>query len=135
MNAKSAKETYFYGVGRRKSSTARAKYYPNSEQATIFVNGKKADEYFPKHFYKGLMETAYAVGLSTGRVEIFVNGGGSTGQSEASKLALAKALVKQDEGYKTVLRMNGLLTTDNRKVLPKRPGKKKARKSEQWSKR
>lgn len=131
----STKTTYFYGVGRRKASTARAKYYPGKTALSITVNGKKADEYFPSHFYKGMLESVSTAGVSTGKIEIFVKSGGNTGQADAAKLAIAKALIKNDEGFRPVLKMNGLLTTDNRKVLPKRPGLRKARKAEQWSKR
>jgi len=126
---------YSYGVGRRKASTARAKYYPSDAVLEIFANGKKADEYFPQYYYQTLTIMASNAGISNGRIELFIRGGGTMGQSDAARLAIAKALVKQDEAYKPVLRLNNYLSTDIRKVLSKRPGRRKARKSEQWSKR
>jgi small subunit ribosomal protein S9 len=135
MSATATKEKYFYGVGRRKTSTAKAKYYLGSKEVQVTVNGKKVQEYFPDYYYQTLTVMLHNAGLTTGEVEIFVRGGGQSSQAEAVRLAIAKAMVAQDEGFRPVLRMFNYLTTDNRKVLPKRPGLRKARKREQWSKR
>ena len=126
--------TYHRGVGRRKRSSARAKIY---DQTTleIIVNGKPAEQYFQGLFLAKLKTAVEQTGISSGKIEIFVNGGGLSGQSDAVKLAIARALVSKDEGTRPILRMHNLLTTDIRKVLAKRAGKRKARKSEQWSKR
>lgn len=129
------KEKYFYGVGRRKRSTARAKFFPSDKAITINVNGKEVRNYFADYYARLLENMLSLVGIKEGRFDLFINGGGIKGQAEAARLAMAKALVVQNEGYKPVLRMNGFLTTDIRKVLPKRPGLRKARKREQWSKR
>lgn len=129
------KARYFYGVGRRKASAVRAKYYPGEKDISFVVDGKKSSDYFPR-FYEQLIEELFIrVGVRTGSIELFARGGGVSGQAEASRLAIAKALLVSDEALRPVLRSFGYLTTDNRKVLPKRPGLKKARKREQWSKR
>jgi len=126
---------YFYGVGRRKRSTARSKYYPVETELSISVNGKPGDEYFPQYFYQTLTTMLSHVAVKSGKFELFIRGGGDTGQSDAARLAMAKSLVKYDDSFRSVLRMYGYMTTDIRKVLPKRPGLRKARKREQWSKR
>jgi len=148
---------YFYGVGRRKSTTARAKYYPSSNQSTsstqednsqtkqasnskpleilVSINNSNPDKYFP-HFYRQTLEAFFQnVGLNSGQIALYIKGGGFNGQSEAARLAIAKALVSFNPDFRPILRSFGYLTTDNRKVLSKRPGLRKARKSEQWSKR
>jgi small subunit ribosomal protein S9 len=126
---------YFYGVGRRKASAARAKFYPVEAELKISINGKEAKKYLPEFYYSTLENFFTNVGVNNGEFQIFVNGGGVNGQTDAVRLAIAKSLVKQDESNKTILRQFGYLTTDIRKVLPKRPGLRKARKREQWSKR
>jgi small subunit ribosomal protein S9 len=130
-----AKSEYFYGVGRRKRSNARAKYTPGTEAITIVIDGKKYAEYFPEFYRLEIDNMISASGVRTGNVEIFARGGGLSGQVDAAILALAKSFVKFDIGLKPVLRANGFLTTDVRKVLPKKAGLRKARKAEQWSKR
>lgn len=126
--------TYHRGVGRRKRSSARAKLYENPT-LTIQVNKKPVEVYFQGIFLAKLKMAIEQTGISSGRIEVFVKGGGQSGQSDAVKLAISKALVKKDEGTRPILRMHNLLTTDIRKVLAKRSGRRKARKSEQWSKR
>lgn len=134
MDQKTATK-YFYGVGRRKASTTRAKYYPSNEAVTILVNKQPANEYFTEYSLQTLTNMLSQAGVSTGSFHLFTKGGGTTGQVDSAKLAMSKALVKFDEGYRTILRLHDLLTTDIRKVLPKRAGRRKARKKEQWSKR
>ena len=76
------------------------------------------------------------VGFKAGRIELFINGGGVMGQSDAAILAISKALLKKDdENFRPVVREYGYNSTDIRKVLPKRPGLRKARKARQWVKR
>jgi small subunit ribosomal protein S9 len=126
---------YFYGVGRRKASAARAKFYPLDAEMKITINGKEAKQYLPEFYLDTLTNFFTSIGLNKGEFAVFVNGGGVNGQTDAVRLAIAKALVKSDESYKATLRQLGYLTTDIRQVLPKRPGLRKARKREQWSKR
>jgi small subunit ribosomal protein S9 len=125
---------YHFGVGRRKRSTARAKVY-QSDKLEITVNKQDPKTYF-SHYYYQILETMLTnIGLKQAKIEIYVSGGGTMGQAEAARLAVCKALTKQDEGYRPVLKIHKYLSTDIRKVLPKRPGLRKARKREQWSKR
>jgi small subunit ribosomal protein S9 len=126
---------YFYGVGKRKASTARAKYYPTSDDLSITVNKRDFNTYFHDYYAKIIQEALSNLGIKSGKVAFFIKGGGTSGQADAARLALAKALVKWDDGVKSIARSFSYLSTDVRKVLPKRPGKRKARKSEQWSKR
>jgi small subunit ribosomal protein S9 len=126
---------YFYGVGRRKCSVARAKYYKEGAELVIMVNKTPIKTYFQDFYLQAILIAATKLGISTGKLDFFVKGGGIMGQAEACRLALAKSLVKMDEGYRPVARLNGYITTDIRQVLPKKAGKRKARKSEQWSKR
>ncbi len=126
---------YYYGVGRRKACTARAKIYEDKVLA-ISVNKKKADEYFPEFYLKTIQNMLNNVGVKTGKIDLFINGGGVMGQSDAAILAISKALLKKDdEAYRPIVREHSYNSTDIRKVLPKRPGLKKARKARQWVKR
>lgn len=126
---------YFYGVGRRKSATARAKFYPTADQIEVFVDKQPLSEYFEDYFAKTILNAVANIGITTGQIHLFINGGGVSGQAEAARLAISKAMLKFDENYRTILRMHGYLTTDIRKVLSKKTGLRKARKREQWSKR
>ena len=125
---------YYYGLGRRKRASVRAKYY-DSEVLEVTVNGKNAKDYFTSFYYDTLEAMFSNIGLKNGKIHLFCNGGGLTGQSEAARLAIAKALLKKNEEIRPTLRQFNYLSTDNRKVLPKRPGLKKARKARQWVKR
>ena len=127
--------TYFYGVGRRKASNVRAKYYPGPDAITIIVDGKKLEEYFPLHFQKVITTFLDQAGVREGTIHLFARGGGVSGQADAAKLAIAKSFVKFNEGLKPVLKAFDHLRTDVRKVLSKKAGLRKARKREQWSKR
>jgi small subunit ribosomal protein S9 len=135
MSANITNIRYFYGVGRRKASTARAKYYPTEEELEIKVNKRVFTEYFPEHFTKVILEALKNLSITTGVVHFFINGGGISGQADAARLAVSKALVLQNPELRPVAKTYKYLTTDIRKVLPKRPGLRKARKREQWSKR
>lgn len=135
VSKSAAKSKYFFGVGRRKSTTVKAKYYPGTQQLNITVDGKKFEEYFPSHYQKLITTFLDQASVREGSIEIFARGGGLSGQADATRLAIAKALIKFNEGLKPVIKAYGYLSTDIRKVLPKRPGLRKARKREQWSKR
>ncbi|NJK71695.1 mitochondrial small ribosomal subunit protein uS9m [Candidatus Gracilibacteria bacterium] len=130
-----SKDQYHYGVGRRKACTARAKIYSGSG-LTIIVNGKEAQQYFPDYYLKSIQNMLTNVGVSEAKIELFINGGGVMGQSDAAILAISKALLKKDEeAYKPMIKFHDYNSTDIRKVLPKRPGLLKARKARQWVKR
>lgn len=136
MSNKTEEQKYFYGVGRRKTAVARAKYYPGDNELKILVNKQEFKEYFKDCFQTYLTEACINFGIKTGTVHFFVKGGGVSGQIQACRLALTKALVTYNqELYRPIARTFGYLTTDIRQVLPKRSGLRKARKREQWSKR
>lgn len=128
------KKEYHYGVGRRKASTARAKVYPGKKFA-VTVNFKPLKEYFPLYYCRTIENMLQLVSYEQGSIDLFIRGGGIMGQAEAARLAISKALIDIDEAYKPILRLHGFVSTDIRKVLSKRPGFRKARKREQWSKR
>ena len=128
-------QLYYYAVGRRKSATARAKYFPSTDPLQVSVNNKPIEKHFENFYQLTILKALEKLGVSTGKMALYIKGGGVMGQAEAARLALAKALVKYDEGFKVVARMYGFLTTDIRKVAPKHAGLRKNRKREQWSKR
>ena len=129
-----AKET-INGLGRRKTAVARV--YLKSGKGAIIINGKDIKEYIN---LKQLVDRALMplnVLFSSAKFDISVNvkGGGIKGQAEAISLGIARALVKNDETVKPALKAENLMTRDNRMVERKKFGKKKARKSFQFSKR
>lgn len=122
-------------LGRRKTSVARV--YLSKGKGNITVNGKDFKEYFPTpvlqhkiHQPFNLTDTANAYD-----VKVNVNGGGISGQVEATRLAISRALIEVNPDFRTALKVEGLLTRDPRMVERKKPGQKKARKKFQFSKR
>ena len=126
---------YFYGVGRRKTSTARAKFYEGESELIIMVNKKPLKIYFQDYYAKVITEAASKVGLTSGILHFFIKGGGTMAQSEAARLAMVKALRIFDPEYGKSARTFGFITSDNRNIYPKQAGRRKSRKVEQWSKR
>ncbi|MDD3498155.1 MAG: 30S ribosomal protein S9 [Candidatus Moranbacteria bacterium] len=132
-------EKYFYAVGRRKTSVAQVRIFPEDKagESSWFVNSRKMKDYFPEEkmqllFLSPLKEAGM---IENFRVSVVVKGGGTTGQVEASRMGIARALVEFDEELRPVLKANGFLKRDDRRVERKKPGLKKARRSPQWSKR
>ena len=122
-------------IGRRKHSVARV--YLKSGKGKIQINNKDYKDYFPTILLQYKLEQSQNLIGKSKDFDILVNvfGGGLTGQAEAIRLGIARALVKLDEQNKTHLRKNGLLTRDPRMVERKKPGQRKARKKTQFSKR
>ena len=122
-------------VGRRKTSVARVLMRPGN--GSWSVNGRSLADYFPRATHRLRIEEPFQVTETEGRfdVTIRVAGGGLTGQSDAVRLGLARALVSVDEENRPLLRGCGMLTRDPRKVERKKPGRPKARKRFQFSKR
>ena len=122
-------------VGRRKTSSARVILRPGSGEWQ--VNGRTLNEYFPRLLHRKRAEEAFKVTEYDGQFDVFVRvkGGGVTGQADAIRLALARAILEKDPETRPVLRKHGLLTRDPRKVERKKPGRPKARKRFQFSKR
>ena len=126
---------YHYAVGRRKSAVATVRLVPGN--GLVIVNGKPADEYF------GRATLEYIVNQpmrevnqpTTYNAVVKVIGGGLSGQAGAVRHAIARALVKSDEGLRVPLRRGGLLTRDARVKERKKYGLKRARKAPQYTKR
>ena len=121
--------------GRRKTAVARI--YLKDGAGAITVNGKDHKVYFPTLPLQYIVNQSLEVSELVGRYDITVNvqGGGVKGQAEAVRLAIAKAIVELDAEKKPALRAKGLMTRDNRMVERKKPGRAKARKKFQFSKR
>jgi len=122
-------------VGRRKTSVARANVVKGTGK--IFINNKESKQYFPTIVLHARVTQPLVKLDLLGKYDININvqGGGITGQSEAIRLAIARAMVEIDPATKKSLRADGLMTRDARKVERKKPGQKKARKRFQFSKR
>ena len=122
-------------IGRRKASVARV--YIKKGAGNITVNDKDYKEYFPVlHLRDSVVAPLKTLGFeSSYDITVNVSGGGVKGQAEAVRLGISRGLVKIDAENKPKLKTKGFLTRDSRKVERKKPGLKKARKSEQFSKR
>lgn len=127
---------YYEGVGRRKAATARVRLFPGGK-GNIVINDKPAEEYMPREGdLMGLVMPLVIVGAERSYdVSVHVNGGGVTGQRDAIKLGLARALLKIDESMRPALKVQGFLTRDARVKERKKPGLKRARKAPTYTKR
>jgi|TARA_B110000908_G_scaffold134164_1_gene158526 small subunit ribosomal protein S9 len=122
-------------IGRRKTAVARV--YMSEGKGNIVVNNKDAKEYFTTDtlLYRLNQPFSLTEMMDKFDLKVKVNGGGITGQVEAIRLAISRALCQLDESNRGVLKAEGLLTRDPRMVERKKPGQKKARKKFQFSKR
>ncbi len=122
-------------VGRRKTAVARI--YVDEGKGRITINQKDYKEYFQEDRLWYIVEQPLKLAEAEGKFDIRVNldGGGFKGQAEALRLAIARALIKIDPEKKPALKSGGLLTRDPREVERKKPGRPKARKRFQFSKR
>ena len=130
-----ANDPYVWGTGRRKRAVARVRVKPGSGQ--FLINGKPVEEFFTTRDTRLAATRPLQVTETAGNLDIAVNviGGGITGQAGAVSLGLARALKNDNENFEVVLRENGLLTRDSRKVERKKYGLRKARRATQFSKR
>jgi len=127
---------YYEAIGRRKESTARGRVMDGS--GTFTVNDKEASVYFPRiGDLQDVLRAFATVGQDANKYDITVkvNGGGVTGQTEAVRLGVARALVLINGDWISALRKRGLLTRDARVKERKKPGLKKARKAPTYTKR
>ncbi len=122
-------------TGRRKEAVTRV--FLSKGDGKITINGKDYKTYFPLVYLQNQVEAPLKTVDSSDKFDVTVNatGGGVKGQAEAVKLGIARALLQVNPDYRPVLKEAGLLTRDSRSVERKKPGKKKARKSFQFSKR
>ena len=122
-------------IGRRKALGARI--YLNKGKGAITINKKDYKDFFPVEGLQKKVLQPFSILDLEGKfdVKVNVNGGGNTGQADAIKLAIARALCEMDLENRPALKAEGLLTRDPRVVERKKPGQKKARKKFQWVKR
>jgi len=127
---------YYEGIGRRKRATARVRLYPGGT-GKITVNGKDGLDHFPR---VGDITEVRAPLQVVGQEKVYdmsihVNGGGVTGQRDAVRLGVARALLKIDPDMRSALKARGYLTRDARVKERKKPGLKRARKAPTYTKR
>ncbi len=122
-------------IGRRKTSIARV--YVQSGKGQIKVNDRELNEYFRSEILQSTVKQALTIAKTEGNYDVTVNveGGGVKGQAEAIRLGIARAMVKVSDEHRSPLRKEGLLTRDSRMVERKKPGRRKARRKFQFSKR
>ena len=125
----------YQGTGKRKTSIARVILRPGD--GATWINGRTIDEYFPRATHRTALMAPLKVAGAEGTYDlrVRVEGGGPTGQAEAIRHGLARALVEADPELRTVLKREGFLTRDARIVERKKAGLHKARKAPQFSKR
>ncbi len=130
-----SKDKYIQAVGRRKTSTAQVRIWPDG--TGFIVNDQKLEEYFPvlAHAQAAVAPLKELKMLSKFKISVLVKGGGIAGQADAVKHGIARVLVKYDPELKERLKAFGFLTRDSRRKERKKPGLKKARKAPQWQKR
>jgi small subunit ribosomal protein S9 len=129
------KGSCYWGTGRRKSSVARVRIKPGDGK--LLINKRELGDYFARTQDKETVLAPLKAVECEKAFDVFVNvrGGGTTGQSGATRLGIARALKNYDENYVQLLRDGGYLTRDSRMVERKKPGKSGARKRFQFSKR
>lgn len=122
-------------TGRRKTAIARV--YLTAGSGNITINGKPLDQYFPAKLRQFVINQPMEVTSTLGQYDLNINvkGGGLTGQAEAIRMGISRALVTENAEMKPALREAGFITRDPRMVERKKFGHKKARKSFQFSKR
>ena len=122
-------------IGRRKSAVARV--YLSEGTGKITINKKDIETYFPSAILRYVVKQPLQLLEAEGKYDVKANldGGGFTGQSQALRLAIARALVKVNAEDKKTLKVQGFLTRDAREVERKKPGQPKARRRFQFSKR
>ena len=128
-------QSYYYGLGRRKSAVARVRLYPGT--GAVVVNGKPLEEVVVRASARQDLLSPMTTTDTQGKfnVQVKVKGGGISGWAGAIRLGIARALLVADEGYRRPLRAQGLLTRDPRVKERKKPGLKRARKAPQYTKR
>ena len=128
-------ELEYYATGKRKTAVARVWLRPG--EGKITVNKKNFEEYFPSEPLRNLVLQPLKLISLQDKFNLFVtvSGGGISGQAEAVRHGISKALLESDQNLRTVLRKEGLLTRDPREKERKKYGRKKARRSFQYTKR
>jgi small subunit ribosomal protein S9 len=124
-----------YGTGRRKTAVARV--FVKTGDGKLVINGRTAEDYFPRETLRMIIAQPFDVLEKNGQydVEVNVNGGGMSAQAEAVRHGISRALLSVNADFRTPLKRAGYLTRDSRKVERKKPGQPGARKRFQYSKR
>ena len=130
-----SEESYIWATGKRKCAIAQVRLLPGKGE--IVINDKPYEEAFTRLEYRRMIEQPFKATDTVGRFRVTakVNGGGLTGQAEAVRHGIARALAKENESFRPVLRKEGLLTRDARIKERKKYGLKRARKAPQYTKR
>jgi small subunit ribosomal protein S9 len=128
-------QEFFYGTGKRKEAVARTRIYPGS--GTIEINGRAFDEYFPRATLQMIIRQPLKLTRTLDKLDIRVNvdGGGMSGQAQAVRHGISRALLEYDPDLRSVLKRAGLLTRDARIKERKKYGLRGARARFQYSKR
>ena len=128
-------EKQINAVGRRKEAVTRV--FLSKGEGSITVNGKDYKTYFPLVYLQNQVVMPLKTVEASDKWNVVINatGGGVKGQAEAAKLGIARALIENNPELRPALKAAGLLKRDSRSVERKKPGRKKARKSFQFSKR
>ncbi|MBQ0038040.1 MAG: 30S ribosomal protein S9 [Clostridiales bacterium] len=131
-----SKNPYMYGTGRRKSSVARVRVFPNGT-GNITINGRDIEEYFGLETLKMVVRQPLNATETTGKVDIIatVEGGGVSGQAGALRHGISRALLLVNPEFRPILKKAGFLTRDPRMKERKKYGLKAARRAPQFSKR
>ena len=129
------KQTYTHGTGKRKSAIAQVRLFPGN--GAIIVNGMPYEERFPRlaHRQAILKPLLVTENLDKCNIVVKISGGGISGQGDAIAHGIARALVRENENHRPILRKYGLLTRDSRIKERKKVGLKRARKAPQYTKR
>lgn len=129
-------QQYYEGIGRRKEATARARLYPQGS-GHVLINDKPVNEYFGREIDLIAVHAPLKLTGADARfnVSVKVTGGGITGQAEATRMAIARALLEVDPEYRLMLKTAGYLSRDARVKERKKPGLKRARKGPTYTKR
>jgi len=130
-----SEKSYVWGTGKRKCAIAQIRLFPGKGE--VIVNDKPYQEAFPRVEHRHMIEHPLLATDTMGkfRVMVKVNGGGLSGQAGAIRHGIARALAKENELFKPMLRKEGLLTRDARIKERKKYGLKRARKAPQYTKR
>jgi len=129
-------EQYFYAVGKRKTSIAKVYLTPSEKGGKVEVNGKDIAEYFSGNYVGNIISPLVLTdNAKKFDIKIVLVGGGFSSQSDAARHGIARALEIINPDFRLSLKAAGFLTRDPRRKERKKFGKKKARKSPQWSKR
>ena len=128
-------QEFYYGTGRRKNSVARTRLYEGS--GSIEINGRAVEDYFPRDTLRMIIDQPLEITRMQTKFDIRVNvqGGGISGQAQAVRHGISRALLQYDIGLRPGLKSAGLLTRDAREKERKKYGQPGARKKFQYSKR